>query len=542
MNRASDKWKLLSVPLGATLVFLFFSTIGFAESSLSFGGRLVNPSGRPVEGPVSIQLTLWDSPIGGNELFQFNPMTNVALTNGLFQVDLVPGSGNEAAFHSAMGASNIYIAVRDLTNQTTYPRQRFTPVPYALRVPVDGTSVRFNQNGRLSVTAESVRGPAGERGPMGPAGPRGPQGAAGERGLPGQTGPAGAVGPAGRVGPAGATGATGPAGERGPTGPAGIKGDTGPQGPVGPAGPRGPAGNTGATGSPGAAGPRGETGPAGPPGPKGDRGATGNTGAAGAAGAAGPMGPAGATGPAGPVGDRGIQGNPGIKGDTGPAGDKGAAGDMGPAGAKGADGAPGDRGPTGEKGLTGPEGPRGFTGERGFQGAPGPKGDKGDVGPLGPTGPRGNDGMRGPTGPAGPQTSMPFSMALIRAEFQVHNRAPSSANPSQDEFIEVDLIGAPLTGTPQPIVTSNTALGASGTVVYRSAPFSASTSVNLRATTSLERYDIRLVNPSVATLPAVSLSYPARGKIRITLLPSPNINTTAGPAGLAVYNITVFER
>jgi hypothetical protein len=137
---------------------------------------------------------------------------------------------------------------------------------------------------------------------------------------------------------------------------------------------------------------------------------------------------------------------------------------------------------------------------------------------------------------------MPFSMALIRAEFQVHNRAPSAANPSQDEYVEVDLVGVPWPGNSQPIITANTALGASATVVYRSAAFSTSTTVTQRATVALERYDVRLVNPNIATLPMVSLSYPARGKIRITLLPSSNINTTGGPAGVAVYNITVFER
>jgi hypothetical protein len=45
-----------------------------------------------------------------------------------------------------------YVEITDQTNARTYPRQRFAVVPLAARVPVDGSTVTFDDNGRLTAT------------------------------------------------------------------------------------------------------------------------------------------------------------------------------------------------------------------------------------------------------------------------------------------------------------------------------------------------------------------------------------------------------
>src|SRR5690606_26428148 len=54
----------------------------------------------------------------------------------------------------------VFIEIRDLTNSVTYPRQRFTVIPFALRVPVDGNTISFNSDGKLSL-GDGVRLPIG---------------------------------------------------------------------------------------------------------------------------------------------------------------------------------------------------------------------------------------------------------------------------------------------------------------------------------------------------------------------------------------------
>jgi hypothetical protein len=84
----------------------------------------------------------------------------------------------------------------------------------------------------VSLTGQTLQGPAGPEGPPGAAGPAGP---------PGPMGLTGPAGPAGPQGPQGLIGLTGPAGSMGPVGPQGPTGLTGPAGPEGPPGAGGAA-------------------------------------------------------------------------------------------------------------------------------------------------------------------------------------------------------------------------------------------------------------------------------------------------------------
>jgi hypothetical protein len=73
----------------------------------------------------------------------------VQLSSGLFTLKL---DFTSKQFHSVFNGKDVaYIEVIDLTNGRKMPRQSFSAVPYALKVPVDGSSLVFNDNGELTV-------------------------------------------------------------------------------------------------------------------------------------------------------------------------------------------------------------------------------------------------------------------------------------------------------------------------------------------------------------------------------------------------------
>ena len=287
--------KRLSVVLALAVVIALTAGLGLAAGAglpspdagpvgtgFTYQGRLTDTAGNPTSSVCDFEFGLWNDPDGGTQVGPLLNPTGVAVSGGLFTVELDFGTG---IFDGT--ALWLEVAVQcsgDPGYTTLSPRQALTPAPYAVY---------------------ALNAPSGPTGPSGPSGPQGP------------SGPAGATGPAGASGPAGPEGATGPSGSTGPAGPAGATGPTGPSGPSGPAGASGPSGPAGPAGATGATGPAGPTGPSGPSGPAGAVGATGAT------GPAGPQGAAGATGATGPAGPQGAAGATGATGPTGPSGPTG---------------------------------------------------------------------------------------------------------------------------------------------------------------------------------------------------------------------------
>jgi hypothetical protein len=117
---------------------------------ITYGGRITDPSGRPAVGPIDIRLRLYRSQ-AGDDLIPVLPAdaTGVALTEGLFQVAL---SLTPAEFHIVFNDTDpVWIEITDLTSGLTYPRQRYSVVPYALKVPVDGKSITYDVDGHLTI-------------------------------------------------------------------------------------------------------------------------------------------------------------------------------------------------------------------------------------------------------------------------------------------------------------------------------------------------------------------------------------------------------
>jgi len=118
---------------------------------MSYGGRLANSQGIAVSGPVNLEVRFYRTQTGGTALnanaFSF-PAT--PLEDGVFDLTLSNGAASAVGTFFD-GLNETWIEVKDASNNVTYPRQRLTSVPYAMRVPVDTSSLTFNASGQLTV-------------------------------------------------------------------------------------------------------------------------------------------------------------------------------------------------------------------------------------------------------------------------------------------------------------------------------------------------------------------------------------------------------
>jgi hypothetical protein len=123
-----------------------------APSTLTIAERLTDAFGEPLAGPVDLEVSFYDAADGGQRLgaspYAF---AGVELAQGAFEVEVVVGSGLAALFPDP--ATPTWIEVTDRTHGRTYPRQRLSLAPYALKVSVDSSSFTYDSDGSLAVKA-----------------------------------------------------------------------------------------------------------------------------------------------------------------------------------------------------------------------------------------------------------------------------------------------------------------------------------------------------------------------------------------------------
>ena len=122
-----------------------------ANSSFNYMGRLTQSNGAPLLGPVDLQINFYNTltdgtPLGSSPYF----FAAVTLDEGRFQIQ-IPLSGTDINAIFPDTNAETFIEVTNATDRKTYPRQRFSLVPYALKVPVDGKTLAFDSNGQLAV-------------------------------------------------------------------------------------------------------------------------------------------------------------------------------------------------------------------------------------------------------------------------------------------------------------------------------------------------------------------------------------------------------
>ena len=111
-------------------IFLIFASVQAQSTSFTYQGRLAD-SGTPTNGNYDLQFALWNSSSGGGQVGSTQTINSVAVSNGVFTVNLDFGAT------SFPGASRfLEIAVRPAgvgSFITLTPRQPITSTPYAVR-------------------------------------------------------------------------------------------------------------------------------------------------------------------------------------------------------------------------------------------------------------------------------------------------------------------------------------------------------------------------------------------------------------------------
>jgi hypothetical protein len=129
-----------------------------ASSALAYGGRLVDTDGRPLVGPVDIQLRFFSAATDGEQLGAAQPFPQTTLSDGVFQLQLTL---DPTLTHQIFGDGSQAVYVEVEAGGRVYPRQRFLAVPYALRVPIDGVTLAYGNDGALAVSPIGVNQVAG---------------------------------------------------------------------------------------------------------------------------------------------------------------------------------------------------------------------------------------------------------------------------------------------------------------------------------------------------------------------------------------------
>ena len=133
--------------------FLFSSGAFGVPYELYYSGRLTTLAGAPIEGPINVEIKFFRSESGADEVAVTVPaFTNVSLDEGTFalSIQLTP-----AQFHTVFpdsSSSPTYIQLKDATHDQVYPRQVYTVVPYALKVPIDNSTLGYNSDGKLTIS------------------------------------------------------------------------------------------------------------------------------------------------------------------------------------------------------------------------------------------------------------------------------------------------------------------------------------------------------------------------------------------------------
>lgn len=142
-----------------TLVAVLFPCLSLAQvpAKLAYQGRLIDASGSPQAGVVTMQFAVWDAPTAGNQLWC--ETQSVALTAGFYAVTLGDGtacSGTTGTLATTFSGVPRFLEITIGTSALT-PRQAIDSVPFAL---VAGTAASLSppSDGYVRNQAASAQG------------------------------------------------------------------------------------------------------------------------------------------------------------------------------------------------------------------------------------------------------------------------------------------------------------------------------------------------------------------------------------------------
>ena len=120
---------------------------------LIYSGRLVDKTGAPLKGRMNMSVSFWNAAKEGSQIGEVLSFEDVPLIKGMFTISLeLTGAKISEVFGD--GTQPVYIELT--AADKVYPRQLYSYVPLALRIPVDTKTLAFDSDGRLglAVTAQ----------------------------------------------------------------------------------------------------------------------------------------------------------------------------------------------------------------------------------------------------------------------------------------------------------------------------------------------------------------------------------------------------
>jgi hypothetical protein len=143
--------RLVEFALGAALSAPLAHKTLAAE--LSYSGHVADAAGQPLAGPVDISVRFYASSSGGAPLASSLIFPATKLANGVFQLTLELDDQAVTQIFGD-GSSPVYIEIE--AAGTIYPRQKFSTVPFALRVPIDNLTLTYGDDGALAIKQVDV--------------------------------------------------------------------------------------------------------------------------------------------------------------------------------------------------------------------------------------------------------------------------------------------------------------------------------------------------------------------------------------------------
>ena len=153
MQNFKLKISLLTIGLLAFLVPLSPVAVASETYDFTYEGRITDTSGKPYQGTFALQIDFFHEAQGGDPVLTVTEgLENVPMTQaGLFQIKL---SLNTIEYSKVFPdvSQPVYMSFTDLTHNAgqPLPRQQIMMMPYAGKVPVDGRTVRFGPDGKLT--------------------------------------------------------------------------------------------------------------------------------------------------------------------------------------------------------------------------------------------------------------------------------------------------------------------------------------------------------------------------------------------------------
>ncbi len=121
-------WPKKLPALSAVLLMLVVVTIGQSAELTSYQGRIFDDSGKPIEGPVTLTISLYDDSLAGNIVWT-DQYPAVPINDGLFCVNL-SFDGQAVEFNRI---ANLFMGLSIDGSEELTPRTRIIATPLSLR-------------------------------------------------------------------------------------------------------------------------------------------------------------------------------------------------------------------------------------------------------------------------------------------------------------------------------------------------------------------------------------------------------------------------